>query len=366
MAQEPAARPEAVGGNPTDPHREWIDPPYPRSDLIAGIEFDLSSRKTLALGSDIWPITWADDDHQYAPFGDGAGFGVESRLESGDPAHRVSLGVARIEDGHDDYLGINVWGGKNAENPAQFIGKGTGIIAVNGVLYMWVAGPGSATVPETRLAVSHDHSRTWRLVDWHWTMQDRLFAGVFVNFGRDNQGARDEYVYACFSRIENPPPQHEKRRWIHETPGRVDLARALKSRLVDQTAWEWLAGLDDTGKPQWTFDLRKRRHTFEDPNGIKIVSVCRHAQLGRYLLVYNPRDNAGHFALFESPELWGPWRQVAYLRGVAPFMPPEPNTRISVFHFAPKWWSADGREFTLVFNTGDDAWNTMRGRLLSQ
>jgi hypothetical protein len=45
-------------------------------------------------------------------------------------------------------------------------------------------------------------------------------------------------------------------------------------------------------------------------------------------------------------------------------VPPEPNSRVSLFHFVPKWWSADGREFTLIFNTGDDRWNTIRGRLL--
>jgi hypothetical protein len=37
---------------------------------------------------------------------------------------------------------------------------------------------------------------------------------------------------------------------------------------------------------------------------------------------------------------------------------------VSIFHFAPKWWSDSGLEFTLVFNPGDDAWNTVRGRFV--
>jgi hypothetical protein len=101
-----------------------------------------------------------------------------------------------------------------------------------------------------------------------------------------------------------------------------------------------------------------------DPNGIKIVSVCHAPGIDRYLLVYNPRGNAGHFALFEAPEPWGPWREVGYLRDQPLFVPPEPNTRVSIFHFAPKWWDATRSEFTLLFNTGDDAWNTIRGRLI--
>jgi hypothetical protein len=339
----------------------WINVAYPRSEAIIGIEFQPATRRTEAQGSDIWPITWADDDHQYAAYGDGAGFGVASPREQSGP-HRVSLGVSRIEGTWPDYAGRNVWGGKDAENPAQFRGKGTGIVCIGGVFYMWVGGPDSRPIDHTHLAVSHDHSKTWTLSDWKWTMYEGLFAGAFLNFGRDFAGARDRFVYSYFTRIEMPPDQ--PRSWIHETPGMVDLARVPQDRLLDRSAYEWFAGLTDDGTPKWISDLAARRPVFTDPNGIKIVSVCRAPGINRYLLVYNPRDNAGHFGLFEAVEPWGPWKQIAYLQGQSLFMPPEPNNRVSVFHFAPKWWSVDGREFTLIFNTGDDAWNTVRGRLL--
>jgi hypothetical protein len=360
---QPPGRPgEVVGAELAGTaDRPWHPLPYPRSDVILGVEFDPSTRQTHARGSDIWPITWADDDHQYAAFGDGAGFGVADAREQSGPA-RVSLGVARIEGGPDAYRGVNVWGGKDAQNPATFTGKGTGILCVGGVLYMWVAGPGSLCVPETRLAVSRDHSRTWQLADSMWTMQDRLFAGTFLNFGRAYAGARDEYVYAYFTRVD--PPPDKPRNWVHEVPGRVDLARVPRDRILDRTAYEWFAGRDDRGAAAWTRDMAARATAFEDANGIKVVSACYQARLKRYLLVYNPHDNRGHFGLFEAPEPWGPWRTVSYLRGYGPFLPPEANARVSVFHFAPKWWGDDGRTFTLVFNTGDDAWNTMRGRLL--
>jgi hypothetical protein len=211
--------------------------------------------------------------------------------------------------------------------------------------------------------VSRDHARSWTLTEWKWTMHDRLSAGTFLNFGRDYAGARDGYVYAYFTRLAAVP--EKPRNWTHEVPGRVDLARVPKDRILDRTAYEWFTGMDVRGAAAWTQDMTRRKEVFEDANGIKVVSVCHQPRLWRYLLAYNPKDNRGHFGLFEAPEPWGPWRTVAYLRGYEPFLPPEVNTRVSIFHFAPKWWAADGRTFTLVFNVGDDAWNTMRGRLLT-
>jgi hypothetical protein len=352
---------ETTGGKPIA-LKPWQPLTYPPSEAFAGVEFDLTTRKTLAFGSDIWPVTWADDDQQYTAFGDGAGFNVTNAREANGKA-RVSMGVARVEGGPDAYRGINVWGGKDAENPAQFSGKGTGILSLDGVLYMWVAGPGSLCVPETRLAVSTNHARTWRLVDWKWTEKDGLFAGVFLNAGKDYAGAPDGGVYVYFTHLNEVPDK--PRNWIHETPGRVDLARVPKQRILEAGAYEWFTGLAADGTARWSSKMADRKPVFEDPNGIKVVSVARPPTVGRCLLAYNPRDNRGNFGLFESPHPWGPWRQVAYLKEQPLFLPPEPNSRVSIFHFAPKWWSGGDRyEFTLVFNCGDDAWNTIRGRLL--
>ena len=334
----------------------WIDLDFPKSAVLEGVVFDESTRREEAPGSDIWPITWADDGHQYAVFGDGGGFGGSNQQG------RVSMGITRIEGSHTDYVGKNVWGGFEAENPAQFKGKGTGILSLDGTLYMWVADAGSKVVSNARLAISKDHSKTWNLSDWQWTMEDRLFAGVFVNCGRDYADSPDDFVYACFTRVD--PPPKEPRNWIHERPGLVDLARCPKERLPFQGSWEWFAGFDGQGIPKWTRNLDDRQPAFKDPNGIKLVSVCYQPALGRYLLVYTPRDTGGNFALFESRSPWGPWREVAYLKDFELFRPPKPNSRVSVYHFAPKWWNSSGTEFTLVYNVGDDAWNTVRGRFV--
>ena len=43
-------------------------PPYPASSVITGVAFHDETARSLALGSDIWPLTWAADGNQYTTF----------------------------------------------------------------------------------------------------------------------------------------------------------------------------------------------------------------------------------------------------------------------------------------------------------
>ena len=328
-----------------------VKAPCPPSEVIAGVEFDWSTHRKEAPGSDNWPITWADDDHQYACWGDGGGFGGTNSLG------RVSLGFARIEGGPDDFKGVNVWGGHKGQDPATFQGKSYGIICLDGVLYAWW-GPGSghAFLGDTRLLKSTDHAKTWTKADWGFTRKDRLYGGSFVNFGRDNAGARDDSVYSIFPR---------GRRWALHKPGRADLARAPKERIMERGAWEWFAGLDEKGSPVWTKELDARKPVFEDINGLRTVSMTYDPGLKRYLLTTQHTKvgtgaGTGNLAIFDAPEPWGPWTTVAYINGWKNGKGEEITGVIS-FYFAPKWFSADGTDFTLVF-TDNDHWGSVRGK----
>src|SRR5262249_42894693 len=76
--------------------------PYPPSKAIRGIAW--APRETIrrkAKGSDNWPLTWADDDHQYTAYGDGQGF------EPFVPK-KLGLGFARVEGDPPDFKGVNV------------------------------------------------------------------------------------------------------------------------------------------------------------------------------------------------------------------------------------------------------------------
>ena len=47
----------------------------PSTVAITGVTFDYATHRREAVGSDNFPATWSNDDHQYAVWGDGGGFG---------------------------------------------------------------------------------------------------------------------------------------------------------------------------------------------------------------------------------------------------------------------------------------------------
>ena len=320
--------------------------PYPPSPVIAEISFDFSSRDRRAPGSDNWPITWADDGHQYAAWGDGGGFGGTNS------DGRVSLGVARIEGSSDNYRGYNVWGGKNAENPPQFTGKSYGILSAGRTLYMWVT-PDSS-VEEARLCYSTNHGATWTRADWAFKQSDGFVLPSFCQFGKAYSGARDSYVYIYAVHLQNAsvPLGIQK-------PGEIDLMRVRRDRITDRGAYEFFAGLGTGSRPTWTQDPAKRRPVFQDPNGVGwCVSVSYNAGLRRYLLCTEHAESfQGNLGIFDAPEPWGPWTTVGYYSNWGGF------GSTFFWNFSNKWLSAEGRRFTLIFTgTGyNDAWNTVKG-----
>jgi len=58
-----------LGGLPgcsdTGTQSSAVDSTYPHSRIITGVSFNWSTHLRYAYGSDIWPITWTDDDNQY-------------------------------------------------------------------------------------------------------------------------------------------------------------------------------------------------------------------------------------------------------------------------------------------------------------
>ncbi len=339
-------------GTACQPAIDQVVSPYPSSPVISKIDFDWSTHDQQAPGSDNWPITWADDDHQYASWGDGGGFGGTNRIG------RVSLGVAQIEGERDDHTGHNVWGGLMSEHPARFMGKSYGIISINGSLYMWVS-PGSDKrgYEEARLAVSRDHGASWNQVDWAFTKADGIVIPTFLQFGQDYADARDCHVYSLFIRLQDDSKLSVQK------PGKIDLARVGIDRILDRDAYEFYAGLDNDGEPLWSSNITHKQPVFQDSNGVGWnASVSYNTGLNRYLLITEHGQSAkGNLGMFDAPEPWGPWTTVTYGSNWM-------NTRTTFFwNFANKWLSPDGKSFTLVFTGTDsgshtyDSWNTIKG-----
>lgn len=327
-------------------------PPYPPSPVIAGVEWDFGAHTRLAPGSDNWPITWADDDNQYTAWGDGGGFGGTN--EDG----RVSLGVARIEGPADGYAGHNVWGGKDAEHAAQFEGKSYGILALGATLHMWVQ-PGSGTdnYQEARLCRSTDHGATWQRADWAFTKAQRIIAPAFCQFDRGCAGARDHFAYCYVVRLQDDSADLQ-------APGEIDLMRVPTGRLMDRSAYEFFAGQDAAGQPQWSEEVAARQPVFEDASGVgSTLSVSYNPGLRRYFLcTEHSRPSRGNLGIFDAPEPWGPWTTVGYYHNWG-------DTGSTFYwNFANKWLSPDGQRFVLVFTGTDenDAWNTVKGRFIAR
>ncbi|HEX2099056.1 MAG TPA: hypothetical protein VHF69_00245 [Candidatus Synoicihabitans sp.] len=367
--------------------RSGATAPYPPSPVVADVELDWTTHRREAPGSDNWQLTWADDDQLYGFWGDGGGLGGTN--DQG----RVGLGFGRIEGGWQDYRGTNVWGGVDAANPAQFAGKSWGTISVDGVLYAWIVpdhpdpavlGGGKEAAeawPRDHyryifLARSTDRGATWTRASWRWWREDDLTIPTFLNFGRDNAGARDAYVYSYFVRPERPDVTQGNFGLSVHRPGVLFLARARHDQLFDgRDAYEWFTGLVD-GQPQWG-PLSAKRPVFEDPAGAGWSVSASHAPgINRYLLATeHETSSSGALGLFDAPEPWGPWTTVKYWTVEEPFGAQRPGStlpwkhNVFFFSFVPKWWSADGREFTLLFTGAgkgldNDSLNTIRGRFV--
>jgi hypothetical protein len=365
--------------------------PYPPSSVIAGIELDWSTHRREAQGSDNFQLTWAADNQLYGSWGDGSGFGA-----IGDK-WREGLGFARVEGDWNNYRGFNVWGGKDAENPAQFPGKSWGIISVKGVLYTWVVpdnpdlsgyghtyrytGDQKIAWPRDhyryiRLARSKDHAATWEEAGWRWWREDNLIVPTFLNFGRDNAGARDPYIYSYFIRPQRLDVTQTGFKLSVHKPGALFLARVHQDHIfAGRDAYEWFTGLAG-GRAQWG-PLAAKQPVFENPEGTGwCVSAIYNPGLKRYLLATeHVESHVGAMGLFDAPEPWGPWTTVKYWTVAEPFGQTRPGSQLDwkenifFFSFVPKWWSGDGREFTLLFTGGgrgkdNDSFNTIRGRFL--
>src|SRR3989442_7953529 len=128
-------------------------PPYPPSTVIRQISFAAESTIIRqAIDSDNWPMTWGDDDAQYTSYGDGRGFDPPVEI-------KLSLGMAKITGAPPDFRAVNLRSasvertGDGKKGP-----KASGILMVDGVLYMWVRNTGNA-----QIVWSDDRGR-----NWHW------------------------------------------------------------------------------------------------------------------------------------------------------------------------------------------------------
>lgn len=279
---------------------EWLGPniPYP----------EIEKR------GDTFPITWAKDGRLYTSAGDPvwpdkqSGLDFES-IEGLPPAFHVSRPNAMA--------GFVGYGGAGP--------KPAGLISVKGTLYLAfqnATGPGESTSLnvdilntymnyghgyDAHVIASSDFGRTWT-VSSPKQIQRPMFPGrlfgapAFVNFGKDNEGARDNFVYAISGEGWD--------NGIHCRLGRV-----LNDRILKAESWEWVSALNK-GFPSWTSDLSQAIPVLSHPGYLGFVDMVYVRPLKRYLLlawrnkVKADPESGSELLIYDSPEPWGPFTMV--------------------------------------------------------
>lgn len=321
--------------------------PLQKSPLIQSVRW--APKETIvrrALGSDNWPLTWANDDAIYGAFGDGNGFEPFTR-------EKLSLGLARIVGGPTDFRGENLSAPSlEARGGGSRGRKASGLLCVGGMLCLWARNTGNA-----QLAWSTDHGRSWTWASWKFT---RSFGcPTFSNCGPDNRGSPDGFAYVCSPDSDD----------AYSVADRFVLTRVPVTRIRERSAYEFFSGRRADGSPAWASDVEARAPILSRAGACYRPSLTFNAGLGRYLLVH-PRPNErsrdaagtldlrfqGGLAIYEAPQPWGPWSVVfdtdAWDVG--------PGDSAS---FPAKWISADGCELFLVFS-GNDSFSVRKATFL--
>jgi hypothetical protein len=312
-------------------------PPYPPSPMISKLTWaPAASIVRQAHDSDNWPLTWADDDHQYTAYGDGRGF--EPHVPE-----KLSMGLARISGPPTRFTGTNLRAATIEQKGDGRSGKkASGLLMVEGVLYMWVRNAGNS-----QLAWSRDHGRTWTWSDWRFTTS--FGCPTFLNFGKNYAGARDGYVYVYSQDAKD----------AYTPADRMVLARAPKERLTDRSAYEFFQGMDAQSQPRWTKEIGERGAVFTHPGRCYRSGISYNAVLRRYLWcqILPGQDTrfSGGFGVYDAPEPWGPWTTVFFTEqwDVGPG---------ETCSFPTKWMSAGGKTLYLVFS-GEDYFSVRKATL---
>lgn len=271
---------------------------------------------------DLFPCAWADDGALYAANGDGKGFDLSSRW--------CDIVVNRIDGEIGALSGVRLTGqegvGSVFADPAHYNRKPTGMVCVDGVLYLAVQNlnkdPGAFgfdDVPCATICRSEDKGRTWA-----WERTRPMFDGyrfttvMFLDYGKNHENCPDAFVYA-YGMDNN---------WRASLCGKVRdpqelyLARVRRDRILDREAWTFYAGMEG-GAPVFAGEIDRRAPVLVDTRRVRVTppegkgsaiqdmsvisqgGVVYNRPLNRYIYTSWTENT---FEFYEAPAPWGPFR----------------------------------------------------------
>src|SRR5580704_4757276 len=303
-------------GNVTTPnifHSSTSVVSIPQSPVLKGIRWLEEERPygEMDKRGDTFPITWSSDNNLYTSAGDpvwpdkGSGLDLECLIGMA-PSYRVE----RINP-MTTYSG---WGGCGP--------KPTGFISVEGTLYLAFQNmTGISNLPpnpldimmiyghgyDAQIVQSRDFGKTWQpdvsALDKPMFPGRTFGAPAFINYGRDNEGARDNYVYAISGEG-----------W--DNGSHLRLGRVPRTDILSAGRWEWVSSIGTGNTPTWSAHLGEASAVLTHPGYLGYVDMVYVHRLRRYLVLSwhhkvkcNP-DAGSELIVYDSPEPWGPFTLV--------------------------------------------------------
>ncbi|WP_432940634.1 DUF4185 domain-containing protein [Kribbella sp. CA-253562] len=263
---------------------------------------------------DLWPSCWAGNGNLYSANGDGKGFSLDGEFADiavseikGEPGSLTGTTISR-----GDQVG-SIWSG------AGYNRKPTGMVCVGDTMYLAVQDLALDfnDVPAATILKSVDHGRTWT-----WDRRKPMFSGHafttiwFADFGQGGAAAPDGYVYA-YGLDGNWRDSFDD---TVADPQSVFLARVPKQKVQDRGAWEFFAGSNDRGKPEWSREVADRRPVLTDQRRLYAQTYGTNASnlsvISQGGTTYLPQQKRYvytswteyTFEFYESPTPWGPWK----------------------------------------------------------
>lgn len=216
--------------------------------------------------------------------------------------------------------------------------KASGLVMINEVLYLWARNAIPGTGTGSVLGWSEN-----RGVDWHWCdwMFEDIHYPVWMNAGKNYSSAADDFCYMYSTDGGDS----------YNVSDGIILARVSTRSITSKESYEFLAGTDSEGAPDWSKNRSNAARVITLERRCLRPDVVYHPPSGRYLLCTatpGPTDwsdaQEHYLGIFDAPAPWGPWTSVYEESGWGGrenrFQPRIPS----------KWIRDDGTAFELLYS----------------
>lgn len=359
----------------TWPNRPPPECPFPQSDSFGGIAF--TGRHAQYTSADTWYPSWGADDVLYSPWTDGC-FSAERHLpvdcssKAGDPSNAgrgglSGTGNARLHG--DDPLALRLENlGVSYANPAPYGGRyPCASLMHDGIWYYgtYCLDESGRTAPDGRplnwdilgpfvgFRLSRDGGQSWE--ETPHTPASPLFGESgknggkikigtphVIDFGRNMGHSPDGKAYLVGHGATRPDAELA---WIRGDQAYLCRVTPSPRTINDAGAYEFFAGHDSAGEPQWTRDFGAIRPLLDWPGRIGHVTITYNAPLGKYLCCITDGGNtisAYNSYVLEADAITGPYRLVSFMERF--------GEQGYFLNIPSKFIAADGRTMWLCYS----------------